>query len=63
MAGKDVIGLALYKAVIHARPIVFILVLAGFIGLLALPLFARKNFFDENALLVGSADTQIRCAP
>lgn len=62
MAGKDIIGLVLYKAAIHARPIVFLLVLAGFLGLLALPLLSRRNFFDENALLVGSADTQIRYA-
>jgi hypothetical protein len=59
MAGKDVIGRLLYQAVVHSRPIVFLLAAAGMLALFALPALDRKNFFDENALLVGSATPNI----
>lgn len=61
MAGKDLIGQLLYKAVLHAKPICSLLVAAGMLGLLLLPLTERNNFFDENAMLVGSATPNIGC--
>ena len=62
MAGKDVLGKLLYLAVVHARPIVFLLVAAGYMALGLLPLAERQSFFDENALLVGSASPTVECA-
>jgi hypothetical protein len=62
MAGKDVIGKLLYLAVVHAQPIVSCLVAVGLIALAVLPLAERRNFFDENALLVGSARPNAGCA-
>ena len=62
MAGKDIIGQLLFQAVVHAKPICALLVAAGMLGLFVLPLAERKNFFDENAMLVGSATSNIGCA-
>ena len=62
MAGKDVLGLLLYKAVLHSKTIVALFVTAGLLALLVLPAAERNNFFDENALLVGTASQKIGCA-
>lgn len=63
MSGKDLLGKALYQGVVNARKLVFLLAIAGLSALLALPMTSKKTFFDENALLVGSAETKIECGP
>lgn len=62
MAGKDIVGHLLYLLAVQARPFVALLALAGLSGFIVLPLAERKNFFDENALLVGSARPKAGCA-
>jgi hypothetical protein len=63
MSGKDLLGKALYQGVVNARKLVFLLSIAGLLALLVLPLVSKKTFFDENALLVGSAETKLECGP
>ena len=44
----------------HARILSFLLYLAAIVSYLALPVFVKRNYLDENALLAGFAHSKIR---
>lgn len=52
MSGKQLVRKLLVHAVQHARSVASALIFAGYVGFFLLPLATRKNFFDENSLLV-----------
>ena len=43
----------------HARILSFLLYLAAIVSYLALPVFVKRNYLDENALLAGFAHSKM----
>ena len=61
MARAKLVGRLAAAAVRRANTISACLFLLGIAGLLALPLAGKAIYHDENALLVGHAESVIRC--
>lgn len=45
----------------HAQALSLVLYLASISAFLGLPLAAKRNYLDENALLAGFSHSKIRC--
>ena len=60
MARQRILPWLLAWAVKHAKPLCIVCYISAVALLLAMPLARKANYLDENALLAGSARSNIR---